>query len=267
VKTTADNIPPTLPRSYKGQYPFRLAATSFIYPADYVTNVRRLGPHLDEIELLLFESRPDALPTAAEIDRLAALAAELALTYNVHLPLDISICSPDAKHRLAAVRTLKQIIDLTAPLSPTTHTLHLPYESGPRTAWLEAAEQSIARLLDLGIRNRCLSIETLDYPFEWVSDIVETHNLSVCIDLGHLILHGMDPVATLDRHHERTAIIHFHGVTGTADHLPLERLDITIARPLVDRLKRFAGTVSIEVFSFDDLAASLETLAAWWSRS
>jgi hypothetical protein len=52
-----------LPRSYKKRYPFRIGTTSFIYPAGYTENVARLGPHVDEIEILMFESHPDSRPT------------------------------------------------------------------------------------------------------------------------------------------------------------------------------------------------------------
>ncbi len=45
-----------VPKSYKGSYQFRLGTTSFIYPDHYLPNVKMLGPYLNEIELLLFES-------------------------------------------------------------------------------------------------------------------------------------------------------------------------------------------------------------------
>ena len=51
---------PFLTKSYKGFYPFKIGTTSFIYPDLYVPNVRMLGPFVDEIELLLFESGPSA---------------------------------------------------------------------------------------------------------------------------------------------------------------------------------------------------------------
>ena len=57
-----------LSKSYKGRFPFTLATTSFIYPDDYVPNVRRLGPYLDEIELLCYESAH--LPARGTIEEL-----------------------------------------------------------------------------------------------------------------------------------------------------------------------------------------------------
>jgi adenosylcobalamin phosphodiesterase len=41
-----------------------------------------------------------------------------------------------------------------------------------------------------GIKSRIISIETLNYPLKWVEDILIDFNLSVCMDLGHLILYG-----------------------------------------------------------------------------
>ena len=79
---------PAPPRSYKGVYPFKIGTTSFIYPDHIIPNVKILGRYLDEIELLLFESTPDSLPSKEEITTLATLATELDLTYHIHLPLD-----------------------------------------------------------------------------------------------------------------------------------------------------------------------------------
>lgn len=53
---------PTLEKSHKGTFPFRLGTTSFIYPDNYETNVRLLAPYLDEIELLFLEGDPESLP-------------------------------------------------------------------------------------------------------------------------------------------------------------------------------------------------------------
>ncbi|MFW6236790.1 MAG: hypothetical protein ACOC3F_00200, partial [Desulfosudaceae bacterium] len=59
-----------LPVAYKNRYPFALSCPSFIFPAGYSENVRRLGSCVDEIELLFFESRPDSLPSPVEIREL-----------------------------------------------------------------------------------------------------------------------------------------------------------------------------------------------------
>jgi len=73
---------PVLPKSYKGAYPFRLGATSYIYPDHIIPNVKMLAPYLDEIELLLFESASkDSRPSKHEINKLSFLAKEFDLLH------------------------------------------------------------------------------------------------------------------------------------------------------------------------------------------
>ncbi len=46
----------TMLKSLKNRFPFRLGTTSYIIPADLMTNVRLLSPLVDDIELVLFEA-------------------------------------------------------------------------------------------------------------------------------------------------------------------------------------------------------------------
>ena len=64
-----------MPTSLKRRFPFRLATTSFIHPAGYTVNVRRLAPLVDEIELLFLER--DHLPSVNEINELNLLLGPL----------------------------------------------------------------------------------------------------------------------------------------------------------------------------------------------
>ncbi len=262
---------PTLPQSYKGIYPFKLATTSFIYPDHMIPNIKLLGPYLDEIELLFFESTPSSLPSRQEIKEMGLLAQEFDLSYNVHLPLDISLSDPDAALRQTALEANSRIIDLTAPLAPSTYTLHLPYDGTDidpeqTTKWHEFVRQSMQQLLACGIEPRSFSIETLDYPFEWIEPIVIDLNLSVCIDLGHLMVYGFEPDTVFKRYSRITSIIHLHGVENTRDHLALDRLSARKTNIIMGILKQFSGIVSLEVFSFDRLVSSLAFLEQHWQR-
>ena len=116
-----------LPKSYKGAYPFKLGTTSFIYKDGYVPNVKMLGPFIDEIELLLFESKPGSLIKKTEIDELSLLSKEFDLTYNIHLPTDIFFGNSNPSVRQLAVETTLGVLDLISPLFPLTCTLHLSY--------------------------------------------------------------------------------------------------------------------------------------------
>ncbi|HAR34621.1 MAG TPA: sugar phosphate isomerase, partial [Desulfobacter sp.] len=65
--------------------PFRLGTTSFIYPDHIIPNVKKIGAFFDEIELLVFESKPKEIPSPDDVKELAGLSRDLNLTYNVHL--------------------------------------------------------------------------------------------------------------------------------------------------------------------------------------
>jgi sugar phosphate isomerase/epimerase len=260
---------PTLPKSYKGAFPFKIGSTSFIYPDGYAQNVKMLAPYLDEIELLIFESASDSLLSNHEIKELLLLSNEFDLTYNVHLPIDISLSSLDISSRHTAMETIKQVMELTAPLSPSTCTLHLPYdESGFENEsvkrWQERLYNSIEQLVATGINGELISIETLAYPLDWVEKIITTYNLSVCIDLGHLMVNQFDMEAVFNKYCKRTSIVHLHGVENHKDHLALDKLSPKQMDNVMRILKRFSGTVSLEVFTYDHLKTSLKYLEKCW---
>ena len=99
---------PSLTKSYKGVYPFKLATTSFIYPDDYIPNVKMLGSFFDEIELLLFESKNiESLFPKSVVNELQCLAKDLDIGYNVHLPTDISISATDPHLQRDAIESYK----------------------------------------------------------------------------------------------------------------------------------------------------------------
>jgi sugar phosphate isomerase/epimerase len=239
---------------------------SFVYPASWADNARALGPYVDEMELIFFESSPpSALPTPARITELAGIAAECDLRYNVHLPLDIRPGSPDRRLRSEAIQVILQLMAQAAVLDPTTWTLHLPFDAPGRSAenisaWQIRIRKSLSSLLDAGLAPSALSIENLDYPFGWVEEIVADLGLSICMDIGHLILQGKDPGRFYSTHAERICILHLHGVKNGRDHLPLPALPEAERATVLRILASFSGTASIEVFSPDHLADSLEWL-------
>ena len=253
--------------SCKNAFPFTLACPSFVYPAGYADNVRHLAPFVDEIELLFFESRfPDSLPSPALVRELAQLARSGGITTNVHLPTDIYLGHRDAGVRQTAMDVLAHMIDRCAPLNPTTFTLHLirdPSEPDDRR-WQANAAASLEAVLAAGLPGRHISVETLDYDFEIAAPVIEHLDLSVCMDMGHLMVHGVDITTFYDRWEERVTIAHLHGVDDAQDHLSLDRLTAAHMVRVMDLLKRFSGVVSLEVFSFQALNASMAHLLDQW---
>ncbi|MEW6079035.1 MAG: cobamide remodeling phosphodiesterase CbiR [Thermodesulfobacteriota bacterium] len=260
-----------LPTAYKGRYPFRLACPSFIYPAGYADNVRRLCACVDEIELLLLESDPRSLPRPAEIEELAALATTGEIVFNIHLPTDVFPGDDRATVRSAAVDALLRVIDLARPLAPTSWTLHLPFIASPGESsadpagWRDRVRGSLTRLLKAsGLPAEAIALETLDYPFYYLDPILQDLGCSVCLDTGHLMVREENCRELYRTFRERVIILHIHGVDRGRDHLSLDRLSPDQTGELSGILRDFHHSVSLEVFSPDNLSASLIYLDRIW---
>ncbi len=253
-----------LEHSFKKFYPFRIGTTSFIYPDLYSENVKKLGPFLDEIELLFFESRePGCFPSINEISELVQLKEEFELSFNIHLPTDVDLSSPDPTEREQAVSNLLHVIEMTRPLDPVTWTLHIPFDPdrpGGEALWRAYSFKSMRSLVSQGVDPCMLSVETLMYPAEMLKPLLDEFDLSMCLDVGHVILGGGDPLAVYEAFKSRISIIHLHGVQNGSDHLSLDHLEPHLFSKVRSILNDFSGTVSIEVFSFKDLDRSLNYL-------
>jgi sugar phosphate isomerase/epimerase len=132
--------------------------------------------------------------------------------------------------------------------------------------WQERVINNLEKVLAGGIQSRLISIENLDYPFEMVEKIISDLDLSICLDLGHLIVHNDDIQAFYNRNTNKTTIIHLYGVDKQHYHKGLNQLSQKFMEPILGILKTFKGSVSLEVFSFDHLDASLKFLERAWNN-
>lgn len=253
----------------RGRFGFRLAAPSFLIPADWETNVRATGPLVDEVELLFFESSQlDSLPSPAVVAGLAALSRETGVSYNIHLPTDISPVDMDAARRDQAAGILKHLVETTVSLCPTAYTLHLPFtgaDGKPETVerWRQGVRAFLSGLLASlkgALTPEMLTIENLDYPLEWVWEPTIGSGAGCCLDVGHLWLQGGSLRKTFTRYREHIRLIHLHGISQGRDHRPLSVLDPVRGREVIDVLMDFSGTVSIEVFNHSDFWDSVKWL-------
>jgi len=251
--------------------PFKLGTTSFIFPDFIVPNVKKLGRFFDEIELLVFESHPkEVLPAKDDIKELLNLSQEHNLTYNIHLPTDVSLSSESKTRRLKASDTILQVMEIFASLTPSTCTLHLdmPWDNSKDIEnqdrikhWQDRSRQGLESLLSRVATPENISIETLSYPFSFVESFIEEFNLSVCIDAGHQIKYGYNLLETFDKHHLRTPVIHLHGVDFSGqhikDHTSLDKLPEQYVSQIQTILCDYTGVVSLEVFNLENLNKSL----------
>ena len=264
--------------------PFKLGTTSFIFPDHIIPNIKKMGPFFDEIELLIFESQPsDVLPSRNDIKELLTLSQKLDLTYNIHLPVDISLTHNSLEKREKAKDTLLKVLELFSPLNPTTHTLHLEFppdiKSDIKTGnnnqnklkkWEANTRQSLGEFVSELSNPGIISIETLDVPFSYIETLVDDFKLSVCLDAGHQIKYGHNLLETYEKHKSRTPVIHLHGVDFSSpdikDHTSLDKLPKKHLGQLQTILEKFTGVVSLEVFNLENLNRSLAVLSRMFNN-
>jgi sugar phosphate isomerase/epimerase len=257
----------------KGRFPFRLGMTSYIIPADVEPNVRVLTPWVDDVELVLFESdEMSNLPDEPTIDRLGELAGRSALSYTVHLPLDADLGAADEGRRRASVEKCLRVVRLTRRLRPHAWVVHVPGERRGEepaedvTAWRDRLDRSAAELVAAGAPPERLAVETLDYAFELVMPVVERHGLAVCVDVGHLILAGRDPVGAVAALRDRCRVAHLHGVREGRDHVDVGALGPALLQGLYHACAAPGApcVVTLEVFSREDFERSMAVLEETW---
>jgi sugar phosphate isomerase/epimerase len=87
--------------------------------------------------------------------------------------------------------------------------------------------------------------------------------LALTLDVGHSLQNGENPATVARRHAGRIANVHLHdGVAGGRAHTALGTGELAIAE-LVTALHddRYAGFISVETLSLEDLTRSLDVLA------
>jgi len=257
-------------KNLKNRFPFRLGTTSYIIPADLMTNVRFLAPYVDDIELVLFEADDESnLPDEKTITTLHEIACSNDLSYTVHLPLGLLLGAVDEEERRRSVKKALHIVELTSPLNPAAYVVHfegdhrglIPSEN--MAGWTEGLRASTAELLSTGIPSLLFCVETLDYPFALVDPIVHEFELSVCLDIGHVLLQGYPLDAYLAKYHDRIRVIHAHGIRENKDHRDLGGLRNSDLELLFSDLRSWrssAPILTLEVFDENDFRLSLDVV-------
>ena len=252
--------------------PYRIGTTSFIYPAGWYENARRLAGRVSDVELLLFDPpTPASLPSRSEIAALARLGKDAGLTYCVHAPIGLALASEDPERRRVAVDAIAQVVDVTAPLRPHAVVVHLAAgerEGDPPPADAEAfrrrAADSLDAVLARGLAPAALCLETLEYDFVLAEPVVEELGISVALDVGHLVRDGVPFDGVLSRNLHRARVVQWHGTDPAGrDHRSLRHHPRAEALRLVRALRaaRWAGVLTLEVFAEADLDESLALLA------
>jgi sugar phosphate isomerase/epimerase len=133
--------------------------------------------------------------------------------------------------------------------------------------WQDRVYQNLVKILSEVKYNHLIAIETLDYPLELLEDIIIELGLSICLDLGHLMVYDYDVLEVFNKFAFKTSVLHVHGVENSSDHTTLERLSDNLFESVRQVLNKFTGVVSLEVFSFENLDSSLKYLESRWRKN
>lgn len=233
-------------------FPFTVAAPSFVIPAGAADNSRFLADYFPEICLLFFET--EACLNYTNFD-LPQKLATLPVSWHVHLPLDL----PWHRGLNEAWQKIVDLMDKAAYLSPRSWVLHPPTEP-------DMLVPLAARFRDAGIDPADVLLENVDE-----TDLValwpeaRLGGYSTCLDLGHILAYGQHPVLDLPGLWDTVQMLHVYAADkGKGKHLGLAHLNDEGKTLLRDILSMFKGhTLTLEVFDEAEIFSSLDLLARW----
>jgi len=280
-----------------------------LLPSSGQVDVRALRaalPHLDvdvaaqvnvlaDLGFTLVELNPELnlfFPTCynlAAIDRLGRLKQERHLSYTVHLPLwSLEPSTPVPAVRQGSVDTLVDAVLRLASLEPEVYVLHAfgalasefsrmkplqTMRSLVLQLFVAQAQRSVEELLRrTGVPPRRIAVETIEFPFDLTLELAQTFDLSMCLDVGHVVAGyttGVTLFEALEGMLSRLAEVHLHdayrrelpdGVVQVNDHLPLGAGEVPVGEVL-DRLAGagFSGPIIFEL-TIEEAQASLEVI-------
>lgn len=245
--------------------PWRLAAPSCVLPAGVAENCAFLAPQYDEIALAFFET--EACLAYGEADVPPGLA-ELPVSWHMHLPLDL----PWGQGAARVAQVVLALKARVAHLRPAAFVLHPPEAPGDlaELARLLAARGFFEERECVGGRgpaSRALLVENIegrDLARHW--PVIQAADLGVCLDLGHMLVHGQEEFLDLPGLFARTHMLHLNAPDPQkpARHASLSQLDARGRALMARLLGAFApgGVLVLELFNADALSDSLRVLLA-----
>lgn len=268
----------------------QIGTTSYIYPDCIIPNVNKLVGLVDDIELVLFEGRDHSnLPSIDDVKTLRKISDEAGISYTVHLPIDLDICSRDSEFRRFSLRRMIYIMKLTSPLNPRGYIIHLPrrnvipdprlIHSGVNRGEIESEEMWVLRtvrsLSDIFIEfgNESVFIENLSYPIRHLLPIIEEFDFKLCLDISHTLKCSDSWEEIFDNNFSRIKIIHFYGPKKEGEgHTGLQKVERSFVKSVVHKImsSNFSGVLTLEVFGTEDFFGSKrileEEISAWEKR-
>lgn len=262
---------------YRSRFGFKTGTTSFIIHDEednLVKNCEFLKDKVLEVQLLFFgKDYLDEMLSPALLQRLKSIHDHSGLVYSVHLPIDMGFLAEGPETLDKKTDIIYRILDDTAFLDVKSYILHLDRSLGFQRKpglvpspllnqkELDLLNQSILLLKQgLGHHFKQILLENTDYDLTLASAIIDTYDLSVCLDFGHLQLLHLPLQNFRQSFDSRIKMAHVHGFQHGKDHQSLLGSPVSYLHGIKSFLTQFTGSVIIEVFSEKDLCESLALL-------
>lgn len=245
---------------------FKLGATSYVIPAGLAANAAFLAGVVDDVQLTLFETPAASnIPTRGEVRAIREISRERGISVSVHMPCAIDLGSADSCVRRASAEIFRRTIDATAELEPTCCVLHAaphPVPEAQKAAWAEREAAELSRLVPMLDTPRILAFENVEPSFSLEEMLIDELDASVCIDFGHLALHGVDMEAHASRWIERCTCAHIHAAEGGRDHMSVALLPLSYILKVFEILRGASAdaVLTMEVFEREDFESSLAAM-------
>jgi len=253
----------------------KIGTTSYIYPDDIIPNVRKLVNLVDDVELVLFEGKEYSnLPCEEDVSTLRRISEETGLSYTVHLPIDLDICSKDVEFRKFSLNRMMEVMKLTYSLNPGGYIVHLPRRDvESEEMWVLRTLRSLSEIF-IEFGSESVLIENLSYPVEHILPIIGEFDFKLCLDISHALRCSDNWKGIFDDNFDRIKVIHFYGpeIEGEG-HTGLQRAERGFVKSVVDRIlsSTFSGLLTLEVFGAEDFFESkrilMEEISLWERRS
>ncbi|MFC1503847.1 cobamide remodeling phosphodiesterase CbiR [Spirochaetota bacterium] len=258
-------------KDHRNIYPFRIGTTSYILPIEednLVANVEFLKNSFDKIQLLYFsKDYLHDVMSAPILKRLEEIRGRSGVEYSVHLPVDLGLLAANEDMKKRSIDIIETIIQSTAKLGVREYILHIDRSNGvPLSGDFAAGGTAGLFTHALEMLNKkcgCLDmfyIENTSYDLTEYADVIERYDMPVCMDIGHLLLCGLEIDGFIQVFNKRIKEVHLHGFSDGEDHRSLAETDRKILRNIWDYLKTYTASVIIEVFNEEDLAGSMGCL-------
>ncbi|MSQ14392.1 MAG: sugar phosphate isomerase/epimerase [Dehalococcoidia bacterium] len=258
--------------------------------ATIISTVKKFDVQVLEVPFGAAAAYP-ALLTRKTLSEARSIARDQGITFSIHLPyanLDLSSANDTARQK--SIDAIKSSVELGSILEPYSYVLHLlPEQQGITEddfrryseirlsdAVVDIAADSVRQIAAV-LEPARLCVENLrGNPFPQQATVAFSSGVSLCLDTGHALVQGLDPVSILSRYAGRIREVHLHDVrrVGSPDvgYVREDHLEPGSGILGLDGFTRalkehsFDGLLTIEVFSPERLAASVAAVRSSLGR-